>query len=159
MDENTVYSEKEVITTADEHDRNQLEVLVDDKDALYVFDRGYIDYERFDCMTDEGYFFVSRVRKNAALHERKPFDVTKESIVLSDEMAYLGSYQNRTENVFCFLKVKDTKGNELILITNRFDLKPDKISEMYRQRWEIEQFLNGLNNVSKLNIFTEQAKQ
>ena len=109
MDEDTVYPEKAVITTADEHDRNQLEVLIDEKDAMYVFDRGYVDYERFDRMTDEGYFFVSRVKKNAVLHERKPFDVPKESNVLSDEMAYLGSYQNRTENVFRFLKVKDTK--------------------------------------------------
>jgi len=37
-----------VITTAKEHERNQLEVFVDDKDAIYVFDRGYMDYERFD---------------------------------------------------------------------------------------------------------------
>ncbi len=52
-----------MITTAKEHDRNQLEVLVDDKEAMYVFDRGYVDYERFDRMTDDGYFFVSRLKK------------------------------------------------------------------------------------------------
>ncbi|WP_145976092.1 transposase, partial [Aeribacillus pallidus] len=40
MDKDTVYPEKAVITTAKEHDRNQLEVLVDDKEAMYVFDRG-----------------------------------------------------------------------------------------------------------------------
>ncbi|WP_417715096.1 transposase [Pseudogracilibacillus auburnensis] len=34
---------------------------------MYVFDRGYLDYERFDRMTDEGYFFVSRLRKNAVV--------------------------------------------------------------------------------------------
>ncbi|TCS78634.1 DDE family transposase [Tepidibacillus fermentans] len=49
------------MTTAKEHDRNQHEVLVDDKEAMYVFDRGYVDYERFDRMTDDGYFFVSRL--------------------------------------------------------------------------------------------------
>lgn len=27
---------------------------------MYVFDRSYLDYERFDCMTDNGYFFVSK---------------------------------------------------------------------------------------------------
>ena len=63
MDKDTVYPEKAVITTAKEHDRNQLEVLVDDKEAMYVFDRGYVDYERFDRMTDDGYFFVSRLKK------------------------------------------------------------------------------------------------
>lgn len=36
MDKDTVYPDKAVITTAKEHDRNQLEVLVDDKDAMYL---------------------------------------------------------------------------------------------------------------------------
>jgi len=52
MDKETVYPEKAVITTAKEHDRNQLEILVDDKEAMYVFDRGYVDYKRFDRMTE-----------------------------------------------------------------------------------------------------------
>ena len=30
-----------------------------DKKAIYVFDRGYIDYDRLDRMTDDGYFSVS----------------------------------------------------------------------------------------------------
>lgn len=38
MGKDTVYTEKPVITTAKEKDRNQLEVLVDDKEAMYVVD-------------------------------------------------------------------------------------------------------------------------
>jgi hypothetical protein len=48
MDKDTAYPDKAIITTAREHDRGQLEILVDDKEAMYVFDRGYVDYERFD---------------------------------------------------------------------------------------------------------------
>jgi len=44
-----------VLTNTVEHDRGQLEVLIDDKSCMYVFDRGYLDYERFDRMTNEGY--------------------------------------------------------------------------------------------------------
>lgn len=36
--------DKEVRTNAKVHDRDQLEVLVNDKEAMYVFDRGYVDY-------------------------------------------------------------------------------------------------------------------
>lgn len=32
-------------------------------------DRGYLDYERFDRMTDDGYLFLSRLRKNAIIRE------------------------------------------------------------------------------------------
>lgn len=55
------------MTTAKEHDRGQLEIMVDGKDCMYVFDRGYIDYERVDRMIDEGHFFLSRLRKNAVI--------------------------------------------------------------------------------------------
>lgn len=63
MEKGTSYPEKAVITTANEHDRGQLEIMVDDKECMYVFDRGYLDYERFDRLTDDGYFFLSRLRK------------------------------------------------------------------------------------------------
>jgi len=63
MEKGHSYPDQSVLTNANEHDRGQLEILVDDKECMYVFDRGYLDYERFDRMTDEGYFFVSRLRK------------------------------------------------------------------------------------------------
>ena len=65
------------MTTAKEHDRGQLEIMVDDKECMYVFDRGYLDYERFDRMTDDGYFFLSRLRKNAVIREVNDFKLPK----------------------------------------------------------------------------------
>lgn len=57
-DDGSHYPDKEIMTKAKEHDSNQLEVLVDDREAMYVFDRGYVDYKRFDSFTDDGHFFV-----------------------------------------------------------------------------------------------------
>ena len=153
MDKDTVYPDKAVITPAKEHDRNQLEVLVDDKEAMYVFDRGYVDYERFDRMTDEGYFFVSRLKKNAVCREVTSFSVPSESDVLSDKMVYIGSTQNRCENVFRLLEVIDTKGNVLRLITNRFDSDPQEISDIYRARWAIELFFKWLKQHVEIKHF------
>ncbi|MFY2158630.1 transposase, partial [Cytobacillus firmus] len=69
MEKGISYPEKAIMTTAKEHDRNQLEIMVDDKECMYVFDRGYLDYERFDRMTDDGFFFLTRLRKNAVIRE------------------------------------------------------------------------------------------
>ena len=153
MDEKTDYPDKVVITNAKEHDRNQLEVFIDEQDAMYVFDRGYVDYERFDRMTDDGYFFVSRVRKNAVIREVESFSLPEDSIALSDKMVYLGSTQNRTENVFRLIEVTDTKGNILRLVTNRFDLSADEISDIYRSRWAIELFFKWLKQHVKIKHF------
>ena len=130
LDKNCSYPDKAVLTNAVEHDRGQLEVLVDDKECMYVFDRGYLDYERFDRMTDDGYFFVSRLRSNAVFRELKSFELPENSSVLSDKMILIGTTQNRTENAFRRLKVLDTKGNELILVTNRFDLNANELAEI-----------------------------
>ena len=153
MDQENVYPEKAIITTAKEHDRNQLEVLVDDKEAMYVFDRGYVDYERFDRMTDDGYFFVSRLKKNAVIREVESFSLPDDSAVISDKMVYIGTTQNRAENLFRLLEVEDTKGNILRLITNRFDLNAEEISEIYRSRWAIELFFKWLKQHVEIKHF------
>jgi IS4 transposase len=99
---------------------------------MCVFDRGYLDYERFDHMTDDGYFFLSRLRKNAVVQEVYDFILPENTVVLSDQMVLMGPTQNRAENFFRLLRVMDSKGNELHLITNRLDLSPEEISEMYK---------------------------
>jgi|SRR5690625_1045301 len=104
-------------------------------------------------MTDDGYLFVSRLKKNAVIREVETFSVPEDSTVISDRMVYIGSTQNRTENIFRLLEVEDTKGNILRLITNRFDLGPDEISEIYRQRWAIELFLKWLKQHVKIKHF------
>lgn len=126
---------------------------MDDQEAMYVFDRGYVDYERFDRMTDEGYFFLSRLKKNAFIREVESFSLPDDSTVLSDKMVYIGTSQNRAENVFRLLEVVDTKGNILRLITNRFDLSAKEISDMYRSRWAIELFFKWLKQHVKIKHF------
>lgn len=81
MDDETVYPEKVIITSADRNDRTQMEFLIDEKDAMYVFDRGYIDYEKFDTYCDQGIFFASRLKKNAVIHTVDTFALPEESII------------------------------------------------------------------------------
>ena len=158
MEKGESYPEKAVITTAKEHDRGQLEVMVDDKECMYVFDRGYLDYERFDRMTDEGYFFLSRLRKNAVVREIDSYKLPENSTVLSDQMVLIGTTQNRAENYFRLIKVVDTKGNELQLITNRFDISADEISDMYKSRWAIELFFKWIKQHLNVKKFYGQSE-
>ena len=158
MEKGISYPEKAVMTTAKEHDRGQLEIMVDDKECMYVFDRGYLDYERFDRMTDDGYFFLSRLRKNAVIRNVYDFKLPKDTAVLSDQMVLIGTTQNRAENYFRLLKVMDSKGNELHLITNRFDLSAEEISEMYKSRWAIELFFKWIKQHLSIKKFYGQSE-
>ncbi|WP_439644877.1 transposase [Caldalkalibacillus mannanilyticus] len=78
MDNETVYPEKVIVTSASRNDRTQMEFLIDEADAMYVFDRGYVDYEKFDTYCDQGIFFASRLKKNAVIHTLEAFTLPEE---------------------------------------------------------------------------------
>lgn len=158
MEDGTSYPEYAHITPAIHHDRTQLEVLIDDKKSMYVFDRGYMDYERFDRMTDDGYFFLTRLKKNSITQTIETFELDNESTILKDEMVVVGSPAKRMENVYRLIEVDDTKGNKLRLITNRFDISAKEISEMYRARWAIELFFKWLKQHVKIKHFYGQSE-
>lgn len=121
-----------------------------------------MDYERFDRMTDDEYFFVSRLKKYAVTRVIHSFELPDDTSVIHDEIIYIGTPQNRAENVYRLVEVDDTKGNVLRLITNRFDLSADEISEFYRSRWAIELFFKWLKQHVEIKHFygmTENALQ
>lgn len=159
MEKGCSYPDKAVLTNAIEHDRGQLEVFIDDKECLYVFDRGYLDYERFDRMTDEGYFFVTRLRKNAVVRIIETFDPPPDSSILSDEMVVIGGTQNRSENAFRKIKLLDENGKELTLISNRFDLSADEIADVYKSRWAIELFFKWMKQHLSIKKFYGHSEQ
>ncbi|ULG71483.1 IS4 family transposase [Macrococcus brunensis] len=152
MEDYDSYPDDFYLTNACENDQNHLELLVDDKECMYVFDRGYVQYSRFDEMTDEGYFFVSRLRSNAVHRVIHDFGAGEQSSVISDEMVVLGTTTNRTEHYFRRVTVQDEKGKNLVLVTNRFDLSPEEISEIYKSRWAIELFFKWIKQ--HLNVKT-----
>jgi len=120
--------------------------------------RLWIRISDFDRMTDDSYFFLSRLRKNAFIRVVDEFKLPKDSTVLSDQMVLIGTTQNRAENYFRLVKVEDTKGNELQLITNRFDLSAEEISEMYKSRWAVELFFKWMKQHVNIKKFYGQSE-
>ncbi|UJF31238.1 IS4 family transposase [Paenibacillus hexagrammi] len=137
MDDDTVVPEKVTITPAKKNDRTQMDALVNEIGVTYVYDRGYVDYAKFDDYCDRGIFFVTRTKKNAVIRSIDSFQLPAESAVLSDEMVYVGTPQKRMENVLRLIHTVDSEGNPVAILTNRFDLKAEEIGQIYRERWAI----------------------
>lgn len=154
-----VCPEKVVMTPAKCSDRSQMEELIDEKGMTYVFDRGYNDYAKYDAYTDQGIFFVTRLKKNAAVRSICSFSLSKDSQVLSDEMVYIGTPQKRMENVLRLIKVIDSRGKQMEILTNRFDLSADEISDMYRHRWAIETFFKWMKQHVPIQSFYGTSEQ
>ncbi|HWQ71009.1 MAG TPA: IS4 family transposase [Desulfitobacteriaceae bacterium] len=60
--------DKGIITPARPADKTQMDdLVVDEKDALNVFDRAYVDYKKFDAYCENGIRFTSRLKENALI--------------------------------------------------------------------------------------------
>ncbi|MCF2941745.1 IS4 family transposase [Paenibacillus alkaliterrae] len=142
--EQEVIPEKATVTVAKKNDRTQMNELVHEPGVTYIFDRGYIDYAAFDRFCLDGIFFVTRLKNNTHIEPLQELEVPEGSGVSADVLVRIGSQQKKMKHTLRMIQTEDSQGNLLFLVTNRFDLTCDEISEMYRSRWAIETFFKWM---------------
>lgn len=160
IDAHEVIPEKATVTVAKKNDRTQMEELVHEPGVTYIFDRGYIDYAVFDRYCRDEIFFVTRLKSNTHIEPLEEMDVPAGSLVSADCLVRIGSQQKKMKHALRMVQTEDSQGNLLFLITNRFDLTCDEISEMYRSRWAIETFFKWMKQhlqIKHLYGTSEQA--
>lgn len=159
MDKDHIYPEDFTITHGKEHDVNQLEVLTNQPETTYVFDRGYLDFERLDRMHWQGYFFLTRIRKNTKVHVLETFNCdSKQPQILSDQLVTLGANTYLTRR-FRMVTAQDDSGKICSFLTNRMDLPAHELAEMYRSRWQIELFFKHIKQHMMIKKFYSTSEQ
>ncbi|TEB11044.1 IS4 family transposase [Pelotomaculum propionicicum] len=147
------YPEKAILTTAKKSDKSQLdELLTTDPNALYVFDRGYVDYKKWDDYCDAGIRFVTRIKDNFITNviDNKPVDgtnMTESTVILGDPKTTIMRHQLR------LIHTVDTTGTPVVILTNDFKMSALEISEIYRSRWKIELFFKWIKQHLKVKKF------
>lgn len=145
-----------VLLPAKHADRSQMNGLIEiDPDALYLFDRGYVDYKQFDHYCLKGVRFITRLKKNAEIEILEEYSPDPEHFIDQDAKVSLGNDQNKTkmEHPLRLIKTKDQEGNPVILLTNCFDLTAQEIGDLYRYRWKIEIFFKWMKQHLKIKSF------
>jgi len=73
------------VTGAQVHDVNLLDQLVLEPGAIYLFDRGYLDFARLFRLTQAGAFFITRTKGNTQFYRRESQAIDKSTGVRSDQ--------------------------------------------------------------------------
>lgn len=126
------------------------------KGSLVVMDRGYNDYRLFARWTDEDVGFVTRLKKNALWTSHGDRPVKPGGKVRRDTEGRFFDFDasRRIETRFRRVTVWiEEKGEEMELLTNRFDLSAETIAEIYRQRWQIELFFKAIKQNLRIKTF------
>ncbi|HOV80444.1 MAG TPA: IS4 family transposase [Bacillota bacterium] len=159
--ENGVIPDEAVITPAKPVDKTQMEALVvEEIDALNVFDRGYVDYKMFDRYCENGTRFITRLKVNAVVEVVQEFSTDADSPIKKDCVVYLGTKNiNRMQYPLRLLKTEDTQGEPVIILTNDFSLSASQICDIYRYRWQIELFFKWIKQRFRVKHFYGLSRQ
>ena len=129
------------------------------KENIYVFDRGYIDYEFYEALNHQEVGFVTRLKDNASyksVHEYDIDDGAPDSL-LKDEKIELPIRKNghiiRTVALRRIAWWDDKSQRYFIFLTNMFDVQPETIAGIYKQRWQIELLFKQLKQNFPLKYF------
>lgn len=113
--------------------------------AIVVMDRAYVDYAWYERLTQQGVFFVTRLRCDAHYHVIRSRRLPEGSAILSDEIIHLGSHWYIQPSYLRRIVVKVSEREEpLVLLTNHLRFGAPTVAEIYRQRWHIEVFFRAL---------------
>jgi hypothetical protein len=137
------------------HDHTFLKELNLKKGSYVVFDKGYVDYEQYSQWTLDDIFIVTRQKDNAAYTSINEFDIDDkvDDGVLKDERIQLTKKNGEPFELrrIAYWHAPHKKVYEFI--TNNFELSPDKIADIYKNRWQIESMFKRLKQSFPLKYF------
>jgi IS4 transposase len=128
-------------------------------DAIYVFDKGYCDYNWWADIGAQGATFVTRFKYNAALaiEQVRPIDAADQDTILADEIVRFankspgGKRRNRYEAPLRRITVaRPDAAKPLVLATNDLEASASTIAQYYKDRWNIELFFKWIKQHLKI---------
>lgn len=136
-------------------------------ETLYVFDKGYCDYNWWAQIDAAGSRFVSRQKSNAGMESVTELPIPDEAtgIVLRDELVRFkhkqlgGNRINHYDKPLRRVTIhRPDKATPLVLITNDLDSSALEIGKHYKERWDIELFFKWLKQHLKIKSFFGRSR-
>lgn len=144
------------ITPAKVHEVNILDELIPEAGAIYIMDRGYLDFERLFMFQQFSSFFIVRAKANTSLRRLYSMPVSKSCGLRCDQTVVPAGFYARKhypEKLRRVVFVDTEKDNRLNLLTNHMTLPALTIAELYRCRWQVELFFKWIKQHLRIKSF------
>jgi hypothetical protein len=138
------------------HDVNALDLLIPEPAAIYVMDRGYLDFDRLFTLHQAGAFFVTRAKANTDFRRiySAPSD-RAHGIICDQTIALSGFYSHQRCPIHLRrIRFKDPEtGKTLIFLTNLCAPPAATICALYKARWQVELFFKWIKQHLRIKKF------
>jgi hypothetical protein len=138
------------------HDGHVLDILPVEAGAIYVMDRGYVDFERLYSLHVAGAFFVTRSKTNMKLKRVYSHTVDRSSGIICSQTVVPQHYKSRKDFPVQLRRIryKDPQsGKVLVFLTNNFRLQATTIVALYKARWQVELFFKWIKQHLHIKAF------
>jgi hypothetical protein len=144
------------VTHGKVHEVDLLDDLLVEPGAIYILDRGYLDFARLYKIHRSGAFFLIRAKSNFRFHRLYSQKADKGKGVQADQIIELHGYYARRDYPDRLRRVRyydAEKKKRLIFLTNNFLLPAITIAELFRCRWKIELFFKWIKQHLRIKAF------
>jgi len=144
------------ITEAAQHDVNAMDALSYEPGSYYIFDRGYLDFERLFTIHNSKAYFVIRAKSNTNFKRMYSKKVNKDSNVIYDQLGKLDGFYTRHDYTEKIRRIKyyDADNNRnFIFLTNNLEIQPEEVAFLYKNRWKVELFFKFIKQHLKIKTF------
>ena len=138
------------MTPGKEHEINVGRELELPKGSYVVFDRGYTDYSWYQELTEDGVFFVTRLKSNAVSTSGPLRRGRKSPGVLCDQQIKLKGIDGTYRKV---RYLDEETGITYEFLTNALDLPAATVAQLYKERWQIELFFKWIKQNLRVKSF------
>lgn len=152
-----------IITAGAVHDVNIMDQLFWEPGAIYVMDRGYVDFCRFYRIHQGPAFFVTRAKKNFRFQRLYSNRVNKSTGLCCDQVVVLHGFYAQKDYPDKLRRIRyfdHLTHKTLVFLTNNFTLPALTITQLYRCRWQVELFFKWIKQHLRIKAFygtTENA--
>ena len=138
------------------HDVHALDLLLPEPGAIYVMDRGYVDFARLNVLHQAGAFFVTRAKSNIDARRLYSAPSDRSAGIICDQTIALAGAQTSQHfpEYLRRIRFKDADtGKMLVFITNQRTLPAATICALYKSRWQVELFFKWIKQHLRIKRF------
>ena len=150
------------MTDAASNDKSYLGQLEPDKGDIYIFDKGYVNYEKWDQWDKDGAFFVTRLNENASIKvlqgQVNHVSEYADGGIISDQTIELSSADTVLKARLVVYKDPES-GMVLKFVSNMFDYDGLTVVQLYKYRWNIEILFKRLKQNFELAYFYSDSPE
>lgn len=138
------------------HEVSVLDILPVEAGAIYLMDRGYLDFSRLYALHQAGAFFVTRAKRGMNARRVYSMPADRGTGMICDQRIALNAHYSAKAypEQLRRIRFKDPEsGKTLVFLTNNTALPASTIAALYKSRWQVELFFKWIKQHLRIKRF------